>query len=141
MLATVSCKQTEKVVAPKLEIHQNPLNDLIRAIQWVESRNDTNARNGKSTATGVLQILEVTLKDFNRITKKGYVMDDRLDSLKSVEIFMTIQNHYNPTLNFKKAIHLWHWGNTHKNKTEEDSYYLAVMSKLNEIETNKFSRL
>ena len=93
--------QTEKVLAPKLEIQQNPLNDLIRAIQWVESRNDTNARNGKSTATGVLQILEVTLKDFNRITKKGYVMDDRLDSLKSVEIFMTIQNHYNPTLNFK----------------------------------------
>lgn len=130
-----SCYRTTKVEVEKPKVAEIDL--LIKAIQKHESNNVTDTVSRYSSATGVLQILDCALEDANRISGKNYSYDDRLDSLKSVEIFKIIQKHYNPKLNKKKAIHLWRWGCGNMNKHEEDCYYKAVMLEFNKLKSNE----
>lgn len=97
-----------------------------RALIWVESKGDSKAR-GKKNDVGVLQFTPILVDDVNRILgKEVYTLNDRLDSLKSVEMFNIIQDHYNPQHDYHWALKIW---NCHA----PQSYHRKVMDKFNEI--------
>lgn len=97
-----------------------------QALIWVESKGDSKAV-GKNNDIGVLQITPIIIKDVNRILGcEVYTLEDRLDSLKSVEIFDIIQDHYNPQHDYHLALKIW-------NGKAPLSYHRKVMDKFNEI--------
>ena len=97
-----------------------------QALIWVESKGDSKAV-GSNNDVGVLQITPILLRDCNRILEmEVFKLEDRLDSLKSVEIFNIIQDHYNPQHDYHWALKLWNSG-------APLSYHRKVMDKFNEI--------
>lgn len=101
-----------------------------KAVIWVESKGDSNAV-GRDNDVGVLQITPILVEDCNRIVKyEKYLLEDRLDSLKSVEMFNVIQRHYNPQRDYHWALKLWNSG-------APLSYHRTVMDKYNEIKNKR----
>lgn len=99
---------------------------FISAMIWVESRGKHDAI-GKLDDVGVLQLRPIMVDEANRIIKANYfTYEDRLDSLKSVEIFNVVQKHHNPNYCFKRATKIW-------NPTAGDWYYERIMLKYNEL--------
>lgn len=97
-----------------------------QALIWVESKGDSKAIGSKNDV-GVLQITPILVEDCNRILKnERFTLEDRLDSLKSVEMFNIIQDHYNPQHDYHWALKLWNSG-------APLSYHRKVMDKFNEI--------
>ncbi len=97
-----------------------------QALIWVESKGDCKAV-GSNNDVGVLQITPILVEDCNRILKnEGFTLEDRLDSLKSVEMFNIIQDHYNPQHDYHWALKIWNSG-------APLSYHRKVMDKFNEI--------
>jgi hypothetical protein len=97
-----------------------------QALIWVESKGDSKAVGSKDDM-GVLQITPILLQDCNRILKyEAFTLEDRLDSLKSVEMFNIIQDHYNPQHDYHLALKIW-------NGQAPLSYHRKVMDKFNEI--------
>ena len=100
--------------------------DFTKALIWVESKGDSKAV-GSNNDVGVLQITPILLRDCNRILEMEiFKLEDRLDSLKSVEMFNIIQDHYNPQHDYHWALKLWNSG-------APLSYHRKVMDKFNEI--------
>lgn len=100
--------------------------DFTKALIWVESKGDSKAV-GKLDDIGVLQIRPIIVEDCNRILEmEVFKLEDRLDSLKSVEMFNIIQDHYNPQHDYHWALKLWNSG-------APLSYHRKVMDKFNEI--------
>jgi hypothetical protein len=100
-----------------------------QALIWVESKGDSKAVGSKDDM-GVLQITPILLQDCNRILKtERFTLEDRLDSLKSVEMFNIIQDHYNPQRDFHLALKIW-------NGKAPLSYHRKVMDKFNEIKAS-----
>lgn len=100
-----------------------------QALIWVESKGDSKAV-GKLDDIGVLQIRPIIVEDCNRILGyERFTLTDRLDSLKSVEMFNIIQDHYNPQHDYHWALKLWNSG-------APLSYHRKVMDKFNEIKNN-----
>ncbi len=89
---------------------QYTFNDLLDAIEWVESKGDPWAVGDDGAAVGAYQIHKIYVDDVNRIgwcdatlTYDGdlvlsagpdYKYDDRLDSSKSRQMARTYLNHY-----------------------------------------------
>lgn len=97
-----------------------------RALIWVESKGDGKAI-GVNDDVGILQIRKPIIDDCNRILGYDkYTLTDRLDSLKSVEMFNIIQDHYNPQHDYHWALKLW-------NSKAPLSYHRKVMDRFNEI--------
>jgi hypothetical protein len=97
-----------------------------QALIWVESRGNSNAIGSKNDV-GVLQITPILVEDCNRILKnEGFTLEDRLDSLKSVEMFNIIQDHYNPQHDYHLALKIW-------NGQAPLSYHRKVMDRYNKI--------
>lgn len=111
-----------------IEVNQDSLDweDFTRALIWVESKGDCKAIGGNDDV-GILQIRKPIIDDCNRILGYDkYTLTDRLDSLKSVEMFNIIQDHYNPQHDYHWALKLW-------NSKAPLSYHRKVMDKFNEI--------
>ncbi len=97
-----------------------------KALIWVESKGDSKAV-GKNDDVGVLQITPILLRDCNRILEmEVFTLEDRLDSLKSVEMFNIIQDHYNPQHDYHLALKIWNSG-------APLSYHRKVMDRFNQI--------
>ena len=104
--------------------------DFTKALIWVESKGDSKAV-GSNNDVGVLQITPILLRDCNRILEMEiFKLEDRLDSLKSVEMFNIIQDHYNPQHDYHWALKLWNSG-------APLSYHRKVMDKFNEIKNER----
>lgn len=118
-------EEIEEVV---VEVNQDSLDwdDFTRALIWVESKGDSKVVGSKDDV-GVLQIRKPIVDDCNRILGcEAFTLEDRLDSLKSVEMFNIIQDHYNPQHDYHWALKLW-------NSRAPLSYHRKVMDKFNEI--------
>ena len=102
---------------------------LMNAIISVESNGDTNAKRGNSA--GILQLTPIAVEQCNKIlkekkSKKRYTLADRFNADKSKEMFVLIQEYYNPQHNIEKAIRLWNGGpNYSVSRTQK--YYQKVM--------------
>lgn len=108
---------------------------IMNAIIQVESQGNTKAHNPNGDCAGILQITPILVKQCNIWLKeekssKRYTLKDRYDVEKSKEMFIMVQEHYNPSHNVEKAIRLWNGGpNYSVNKT--NGYYKKVMKYYN----------
>lgn len=87
---------------------------MLWAFMKVESNFDTKVINYKN-AGGILQIRPEMIAEANRICRlthdnKRFVLNDRLDSLKSVQIWYLIQFYRNPGYSLKQACKIWNPG-------------------------------
>lgn len=90
------------------------------AIIWQESKG-RNPKVSDGQSEGIHQITPIYVNEVNRILgEKKYTLRDRLNPLKSHEMFTILQKHYNSDKNIKKAIRLHNGGN---------KYYNAVIDK------------
>ena len=108
---------------------------FISSLIQVESEGDWNAV-GKNNDVGVLQITPVLVEDVNRIIGANqFSLEDRRDSVLSVQMFNIIQNHYNKNKDKRTALKLW-------NPNAPETYYKKVMNeykkRANQFEANYF---
>ena len=108
-------------------------NNVINAIAMVESNNNPKAIGGGGSV-GLLQITPVLVKDCNKILEKQksakrYTLKDRMSAQKSIEMFILIQEYYNPQHNVEKAIRLWNGGPNYSVKGTQ-GYYKKVKKHL-----------
>lgn len=108
---------------------------LITAIAHVESEHNPKLVSKNNTYVGYLQISKICVKEANNIIGyKKYNYNDRLDKKKSIEIFLVIQKHHNPTNNLNLAIRLWSQGlSAKKIKYKATTYTKKVMKLYNTI--------
>ena len=107
-------------------------NRVINAIIKVESGGNPKAHNKVGDCCGILQITPILVKECNNILKnkksnKRYTLQDRYDVRKSKEMFVIIQEHYNPEHNVEKAIKCWNSGFRKNYKSYSIGYYKKVM--------------
>lgn len=106
---------------------------VINAIAIVESNNNPRAVGGGGSV-GLLQITPILVKDCNKIlakqkSSKRYNLSDRLNPEKSKEMFVLIQEYYNPSHNIEKAIRLWNGGPGYSTRGTQ-GYYNKVLKHL-----------
>ena len=105
---------------------------VIYAISRVESEGNPKAVSKCGRYVGYLQISQVLVRECNRILgKKVFTYADRYDKQKSIEMFITYMERFNPEGNIEKAIRLWNSGdlNCMNHKASTDGYYRRVMNK------------
>lgn len=93
----------EDVLFPKQELTEWDI--FIQALIEVESGGNINAV-GKTQDLGILQITPIYVAEANRLSNKGFTLEDRLSKEKSLEMFNIIQEHHNPNHDIAKAIKL-----------------------------------
>jgi hypothetical protein len=108
---------------------------VINAIIQVESKGDANAHNAVGDCAGIMQITPILVKQCNiwlkdQKSNKRYTLKDRYNVQKSKEMFIMIQEHYNPSHNVEKAIRLWNGGPNYSVK-KTNGYYKKVMKYYN----------
>ena len=119
-------QSTKKVVIK----HKFNWSVFIQAIIFVESNNNVNAKNGK--CIGLMQISPILVRECNNIlkkkeSKKRFKLKDRKSSSKSKEMFILIQEEYNPKHDLRKAAKIWNAGNF--SKKNPSRYIEKVMTK------------
>lgn len=105
---------------------------VMKAIIQVESEGNPKAVSGNSC--GAMQITPILVRECNDIlkkrnSKKRYTLNDRFSVVKSKEMFLLIQSHFNPTNNVEKAIRSWNGGMRYNVKRTQ-RYYNKVMKNL-----------
>lgn len=125
VIPTTAFGQTEKEVK-KWE-------RVMNAIIAVESKGDPKAHNPVGDCAGILQITPILVKECNNLLKekkstKRYTLGDRYNAKKSKEMFIFLQEHFNPELNVEKTIKQWNCGFYTKDwKHKSIGYYKKVM--------------
>ena len=105
--------------------------NLVDAIIYVESRNNSKAWNKSEDACGVLQIRPIMIKDVNRILKRNqYTLNDRWSKTKSIDIFNIIKEHYSPNGTPERIARVWNGGPNGHNKPSTISYWHKVKEQL-----------
>lgn len=114
----------------------NKWEKVMNAIIAVESKGNSKAHNPRGDCAGILQITPILTKEANNILKKNkstkrYTLKDRYNAEKSKEMFILLQEHFNPEVNIEKAIKCWNCGFYHKTKNgwknKSIGYYKKVM--------------
>jgi hypothetical protein len=106
---------------------------VMNAIIQVESEGNPKAHNPNGDCAGILQIVPILVKECNNIlakqkSKRRYTNADRYNAQKSKEMFILLQEHFNPEHNVEKAIKQWNCGFYTKDwKSKSIGYYKKVM--------------
>jgi hypothetical protein len=100
---------------------------ILYAFMKVESNFQTDVVNSLGY-TGILQIGSEMVSECNRICKltgnpARFTLSDRVDSIKSIEIWYIIQDYYNRAYNIERACELW-------NPKAGEWYYNKILSVL-----------
>lgn len=111
-------------------------NPIMDAIIQVESRGNAKAHNPNGDCAGILQIVPILVKECNQIlakrkSKKRYTLGDRYNVSKSKEMFILLQEHFNPEHNVEKAIRCWNSGFYGNWRNRSGEYYKNVMKYYN----------
>ena len=108
-------------------------NPVMDAIIQVESKGNPKAHNKNGDCAGILQMVPILVKECNQIlekreSKRRYAKQDRYNAKKSKEMFILLQEHFNPEHNIEKAIKCWNCGFYTKSwKSKSNEYYREVM--------------
>ena len=105
---------------------------VMNAIIQVESEGNAKAHNPVGDCAGILQITPILVKECNQIltkqkSKRRYTLGDRYNAQKSKEMFIMLQEHFNPEHNVEKAIKCWNSGFYGSWKNRSGGYYKKVM--------------
>jgi hypothetical protein len=112
----------------------NEIYKLIAAILWQESSNNHPkyliGDVGKSK--GPMQTSIKVMKDCNKYLGINKYQDkDRMDLIKSIEMFLIYQKQYNPTFDIEIAARIWNGGpSTLKDLKLTDKYWNSIKSKM-----------
>lgn len=101
---------TNGTAADTVEQKEFDWTPLLNALIWHESKGVATARHGQFV--GVLQIHPTLVNGVNKIlAARGdtlrFTLNDRLSPEKSKQMFVIIQQHYNPECDIDKAIRIW----------------------------------
>lgn len=104
---------------------------LMDAISEVESHNNSNAKSNTSSAAGHLQILKIAVDQCNIIlkekgSKKRYSYSDRYSKKEAEEMFILINEKYNPKNSVEIGIRLWNQGPTWTTTNSQDYYEKVI---------------
>ena len=110
-------------------------NPVMDAIIKVESRGNAKAHNPVGDCAGILQITPGLVRACNNILKqkkstKRYTLSDRYNASKSKEMFVLMQETYNPEHNVEKAIRCWNSGFHPNWKNRSTKYYNRVKASM-----------
>lgn len=102
---------------------------VMEALIQVESEGNARATSGSSV--GVLQITPILVAECNNLLKqqgckKRFTLADRYSVAKSKEMFLLMQEAYNPQNDVEHAIRAWNGGN-HYSVKKTQRYYQKVM--------------
>ena len=102
---------SENVIYIQVGESIRPHDKMLYAFQKTESNFNETVINWLGYG-GMLQIGQEMTDEANRICEitgnpKRFVLDDRLDSLKSTQIFFIVQDYWNPSYDLKRACMLW----------------------------------
>jgi len=86
----------------QFELH--PFEQLIMAIAFTESRFQSDAL-GTAGDTGILQLREIYVREVNRLYGTSYTIEDAYSPEKSLEMFLLMQQYYNPSGNIETGIY------------------------------------
>lgn len=93
------------------------LQKVVKAIIRVESKGNSKAYRKAGNCAGILQITPIYVTEVNRILEEErYSLEDRYDTIKSLEMFTIYQNSKNPKHNIHKAIKLHNHGKAYHKK-------------------------
>ena len=99
---------------------------FVEALIQVESEGNPFAV-GKTNDLGILQITPIYVKDVNRILgEEKFTLENRIDIIKSLEMFEIYQSYYNPDKDIHRAIKL-------HNPRAGSEYKVKILSKINEL--------
>ncbi len=94
-------------VFPAEKIYRWNMDYLIWAVAKVESNFDIMAVNPVTGARGLLQIMQPTIDEANRLSERKYKLEDAWSPEKSIEIWQLLNKHHNPEYELDKACRLW----------------------------------
>ncbi len=108
-----------------------PIEFLIDAMIYVESKNNPNAIGDGGRAVGVLQIWPIMVRDVNRILRRRgishrYTYEDRYDRDKSIEMFHIWKSHYHPHSSYEKIARCWNGGPFGHRRSSTNYYWYKV---------------
>jgi hypothetical protein len=100
------------IIFPGQTFYRWGLDYLSWAIAKVESNHNPLAINPVSGAIGLMQIMQPTIDEANRLAKiyklkKHYTLNDAWSPKKSIEIWKLMNKHHNPEYELDKACRLW----------------------------------
>lgn len=99
-----SLTDTEAGTSPAVDT----LEAMVYAFAMVESRGNQEAYNEREDAVGLLQIRPIMVREANRIAGEDvYTLEDRWDAEVSADMFQTVMQRHNPTLDIDRAIDIW----------------------------------
>ena len=110
--------------------------NLLLGMMAQESRTGQILTGDGGAAKGILHIHKSFVDNINKVCKTNYTYDDRLSSVKSIEMFLLFQEHYNPTQDYEIGAKLWNGGqNCDLNNPNLIKYWDQVSSHI-EKQTN-----
>ena len=101
--------QTDTIIVEQpVFTYNDTLWAMAEAFAWVESKGDHMAYNEREDAVGLLQIRPIMVREANRLLgEEAFTLADRWEPLESIDIFCTVMEHLNPTLDIDRAIDIW----------------------------------
>ena len=140
-----------------VELQERNLDDLLDAIEWVESRGNASAIGDNGRAVGAYQIHKIYVDDVNRILKgwkqqigdqikeaggKGlggwfvpYTYDDRRNRILSRDMTRVYLTYYSPSNdNLEQMARIHNGGPNGWEKDSTKPYWLKVKARLNSPE-------
>lgn len=123
-------KEIEFVKVVEVERYKVDKHRLAEAFAYVESRNNPNAVNKHTKATGVLQIMPIMVEEANRLAGYNkYKLSDRTDKQKSFELFHLIMQHKNPEYDIALACYIWNPNGKVKYVRDIEKKYKELINK------------
>ena len=120
--------------------YQHTFDDLLDAIEWVESKDDANAIGDNGNAVGAYQIWKIYVDDVNRIFKTWrphpfqrmyiYTYADRFNKEKSREMVTIYLKHYGKNKSFEAMARIHNGGPNGWKKECTKPYWLKIKARM-----------
>lgn len=81
-------------------------------MMYHESTYGQNPVGDGGASVGVLQIQKSFVDHLNKVCNTNFTYEDRYSNDKAIEMFITYQEHYNPTKDLEIAARIWNAGVT-----------------------------
>ena len=130
---------TQHNIEQPVVISPKPIDDLINALIYVESRGIDSAIGDKhlgEPSVGVLQLRPIMVREVNRILKiqgkiKRFKLKDRFDRQESIRMFMVWKSYHHPDDNIEKIARNWNGGPRGYRYDRTLPYWVKVQKQLN----------
>lgn len=132
-------KEKTPVIDPPIILPAKPIDDLVNALIYVESRGLDSAIGDKhldQPSVGVLQIRPIMVREVNRICKRigshqRFTLRDRFDREKSIHMFLIWKEFHHKDSNFEAIARSWNGGPRGPKSNRTLPYWEKVEKQLN----------